>query len=422
MKKIFIIIFILLVVLGLLLYIIIFNHKNTFEKNLKGYIDDELWNDMNSYDAGHTLLVPMFYAYQSNDINKIVMYDDLFARFANYLKDNNYKYEYWNLNHMQFIFLVSNYINLTAKTGRNSVIKNELLNYLFDETFYYTLLKREIYNTTSNPQYSSIISANRRLDEHTLIGDQTLYHLAIICNLKEYCNLTGYHISEKRIESINNTIDLINRIFKDRVTYLEDGKWLFEVGFFDNSEDYAYMNYEKIEENMVPSENKNTTWDSSHFMRLPIFLQIFKRANSDNTDMYNYYENLIKGLEKQFLENVLVSQDDDNNYYRTKNYMDGRNGLYRYNYNTQKSTAYLPYQLSGSLCLGWWSFLGGRLNSIYTNIYNTFPLNEQALKTYVGPNTTRERNSFVKWPDFFENGFAKHICLYASKLRVEEVF
>ena len=114
--------------------------------------------------------------------------------------------------------------------------------------------------------------------------------------------------------------------------------------------------------------------------------------------------------------------DKENLYYRTTNYMDGRNGLYRYNYTTQQDTAYLPYQLSGTITLGWWSFLGGEMSELYKNIYETFPLDENALKTYVGPNTTRERNKYVAWPAYFENGFAELNCLLASKLKIEELF
>ena len=173
---------------------------------------------------------------------------------------------------------------------------------------------------------------------------------------------------------------------------------------------------------MQPSKQENTTWDTSHFARIPVFLQIIKRANIEDTEKVRYYDRLINGLREQFIENVLIEPDKETPYYRTTNYMDGRNGLYRYNYITQKDTAYLPYQLSATLTLGWWSFLGGEMNVVYENIYKTFPLEEKAIETYVGPNTTRERNKYVEWPAYFENGFAELNCLLASKLEVERIF
>ena len=66
--------------------------------------------------------------------------------------------------------------------------------------------------------------------------------------------------------------------------------------------------------------------------------------------------------------------------------------------------------------------MGEGINLTYEKIRKTFPLGEKALETYVGPNTTRERNEYVSWPNYFENGFAELICLLASKLNIEGIF
>lgn len=323
---------------------------------------------------------------------------------------------------MQFNFLASNYINLCSKYNCTDRIKEELLNYLYDEAFYYRLLKREKYNTTDNPQYNSLAAIERDFKLGRPTADLYQYHLMIIFNLKEYSNKNAYYLSEEREKIVEESLNLINSIYEEGVTFIDGDKWLMNVGSFDEYDDYAYMQYDSIEENMQPSKQENTTWDTSHFARIPVFLQIIKRANKEDEEKVEYYNRLIKGLKEQFLENVLVKPDKENSYYRTTNYMDGRNGLYRYNYTTQQNTAYLPYQLSGTITLGWWCFLGGEMNEIYRNIYETFPLDENALETYVGPNTTRERNKYVAWPAYFENGFAELICLLASKLDIENIF
>ena len=36
-----------------------------------------------------------------------------------------------------------------------------------------------------------------------------------------------------------------------------------------------------------------------------------------------------------------------------------------------------------------------------------YPLSDQALAYYIGPNSTRNRHPLFKWPDYFENGFAE---------------
>ena len=426
MKKIIIIIILILIIITTILIYYLENKSNKenylWKNTVSKYITGDLWDDVNSYDAGHSLLVPMFYAFTTKDERKMEEFHNLFERYSIYLSNNNYTYNYWDLNHMQFNFLASNYINLCSKYNCNDRIKEELLNYLYDEAFYYCLLKREKYNIEDNPNYNALIAIERDFELGKPIADLYQYHLMIIFNLKEYSNTNNYYLTEERENVVSESLNLINRIYQEGVTFIDGDKWLINVGSFDEYDDYAYMHYCSIEENMEPSKQENTTWDTSHFARVPVFLQIIKRANQDDEEKVEYYNRLIKGLKEQFLENILIEPDEENPYYRTTNYMDGRNGLYRYNYATQKDTGYLPYQLSGTITLGWWCFLGGEMNEIYRNIYETFPLDENALETYVGPNTTRKRNKYVAWPAYFENGFAELNCLLASKLSIEVIF
>lgn len=419
----FLIIVIILATTVIISYLSYLKSENYLWKTtVSKYITGDLWDDINSYDAGHTLLIPMFYAFTTEDENKMEEFHNLFERYSIYLSNNNYTYNYWDLNHMQFNFLASNYINLCSKYNCTDRIKEPLLNYLYDEAFYYCLLKREKYNIEDNPNYNALTAIERDFELGKPIADLYQYHLMIIFNLKEYSNTNNYYLSEERENVVTESLNLINRIYQEGVTFIDGDKWLISVGSFDEYADYAYMHYDSIEENMEPSKQENTTWDTSHFARVPVFLQIIKKANQDDKEKVEYYNRLIKGLKEQFLENVLIEPDEENPYYRTTNYMDGRNGLYRYNYTTQKDTAYLPYQLSGTITLGWWCFLGEDMNLTYKKIYKTFPLGEKALETYVGPNTTRERNEYVSWPNYFENGFAELICLLASKLNIEGIF
>ncbi len=395
------------------------DNEDLWSKTITKYVRDDLWDDINCYDAGHVLLVPMFYAFLNNDKAKMEDFHKLFKEYTNYLIDAKYSYKYWDLNHMQFNFLASNYINLCTKTNTTNRIKTELLDYLYDEAFFACLLKREKYNTKQNPQYNSLYAMERDYKAGRPTADLYQFHVAILCNLQEFSNNNGYNLSEERKNKINEALRIINMIYKEDVTFIEGDKWILNIGDFDEYDDYAYMHYNTIEENMQPQTQENTTWDTSHFHRIPVFLQIFKNANKNNTEMNEYYKRLIKGLKEQFVENVLIKPDEKNNYYRTTNFMDSRNGIYRYNYKTQKDDAYLPYELSGTMLFGWWTFLGNGINEIYKEIYKTFPLSQEAIDTYVGPNTTRKRNKYVKLPDFFENGFAELNCYLASEINID---
>ena len=395
------------------------NNVDLWKNTVSKYLEYDLWDEINCYDAGHVLLLPMYYAFTENDQEKMEDFHDLFERYANYLKEVEYNYRYWNLNHMQFNFLASNYINLCTETNSVNRIRSELLDYLYDEAFFACLLKREKYNIDQNPQNDYLYAMERDYKAGRPTADLYQFHVTILFNLKEFSDNNEYELSEERINKINQALDIINRIYEEDVTFTEGDKWLLNVGDFDEYNDYAYMHYNDIEANMQPKEQENTTWDTSHFHRIPVFLQIIKKANKGNEEKVEYYNRLIKGLKEQFIENVLVKTDEDHDYYRTTNFMDSRNGIYRYNYKTQKDDAYLPYELSGTMLFGWWTFLGNGINEIYKEIYKTFPLSQNAINTYVGPNTTRERNKYVQWPDYFENGFAELNCYLASEINID---
>ena len=94
---------------------------------------------------------------------------------------------------------------------------------------------------------------------------------------------------------------------------------------------------------------------------------------------------------------------------RMNNYMDGWNGLYRWGYaTTGEDSGYRSFELSGSLLTIWWGMLNDpRVTVAYCELAQNFPLPNEAVTLYVGPNTTRERHPLVTWPGYFANGFAE---------------
>ena len=64
----------------------------------------------------------------------------------------------------------------------NKKISEELLDYLYDESFYYCLSKREKYKTNENPQYSALIAAEQNLNLNTPTADLFQFHFTIILN------------------------------------------------------------------------------------------------------------------------------------------------------------------------------------------------------------------------------------------------
>lgn len=100
------------------------------------------------------------------------------------------------------------------------------------------------------------------------------------------------------------------------------------------------------------------------------------------------------------------------------NFASGHNGVYRYKYKTIGATAiegYGPYALSGTLGMAWYCFLN-KTEDFYKFYEESYPLNEEVLAIYVGPNTTRKRHPLFSVPDFFTNGLAELLAGQAYEI------
>ena len=108
-----------------------------------------------------------------------------------------------------------------------------------------------------------------------------------------------------------------------------------------------------------------------------------------------YAEKIREGLIKQFIDVMLEAKADSDEYYRIKNYVDGSNGVFRYEIEDGKVYGYGPYQLSTSLLDGWWSLLSDdRITCVYKDIYEKIRYEKELPNVYIDPVTTRERNRF----------------------------
>ncbi len=127
--------------------------------------------------------------------------------------------------------------------------------------------------------------------------------------------------------------------------------------------------------------------DASHSHRWPLWLRSLAGGHLPGSSERTYYERLLRGLEQQFHDRVLVPPSAEFAGWRLRNYMDGRNGIYRWSYRTLAgSEGYGPYQLSGVLLHGWWGFLsGGRTRQLYAELAGMFPLTREELLVYAGP-------------------------------------
>ena len=151
---------------------------------------------------------------------------------------------------------------------------------------------------------------------------------------------------------------------------------------------------------------KNIAGDSSHAHRWPLFFHSLHKIPTLTPSDQETIGRAYNGFCQQFTEKVV--KIDANDVFIT-NYMDGNNGLYRYRYATTGKNnilGYGPYALSAILGESWYPFCSG-VEDVFEAYRKSYPLKNEVLDLYVGPNTTRDRNPLFRWPDYFVNGFAE---------------
>lgn len=228
-------------------------------------------------------------------------------------------------------------------------------------------------------------------------------------------------VAEKKLKHI---MEKFYSLMRHEVVFIGKGnRWLLQPGVLSDHSDYIYAGYDDFSKISSPKPISDIVSDSSHFHRMSLFILSWSGAFKEGSEQKLFFERLRIGLKEQLLHVVLISPSAKFPFYRLTNYMDGNNGLYRYNYETnglQKGT--LPYQLSGTFLLGWWAFLkDAEVSQIYNDIYHMFPLSKAALQCYVGANTTRKRHPAYRAPDcFLEGGICRILVYFASLINIAE--
>ena len=247
------------------------------------------------------------------------------------------------------------------------------------------------------------------------IIDEELFVMAIAADLAH----TDSVLRREPDPVLADVLDIARIVFQSELVYGQDGGWILQPGVWRDHPDYTYSGYTQLALDLVPKPVLNIAPDSSHSHRMPLWLLSLAHAYPNDDERHVFYQVLLDGLRIQFLDHVLVPPSSEVPFPRLTNFMDGWNGVYRYNYQTVgENLGYGPYQLSGILLESWWIFLGtDDLRYLYAEMSRQFPLRQDELDLYVGPNTTRERHPLVTWPDYFTNGFAELYTLAASRLQ-----
>jgi hypothetical protein len=371
---------------------------------------EELWTERDAYDASHLLMIPMHYAFFASDEGGIFEFETLVSRFAvNELPGGQ-------LNQAQWMYFVSRYLALRSQTGLPIDGSDAYLVQRVSAWLHNRWVLEPAYQWEMVPFFGSkarllyITSKNLFLNYgyYKAITDYELFLFAIAGDISSILQ-KNEDISMKVPGEIKSSIcDVLKtgvKIIRDRGYFTNSMGWLFQIGVWSDHVDYRFAGHEKLGPDLSEILVTDISEDASHSHRWPLFF--LSLLNSPNIDMSekNYLEKAYRGFCQQFRDVVVTKVSGG---VLLKNYMDGRNGVYRYRYNTvgrNNKLGYGPYELSGILGESWYPFCVG-VKDVFLAYQNSFPLSQEMLDIYTGPNTTRERNVLFRWPDYFVNGFA----------------
>ena len=400
--------------------------EQLFKKTVKPYLQDNLWENGLNYDAGHALMVPLHAAFILDQNDWCIQFEQHFKRF---MEQNKRAFldlhEDGDLARLHYLYLASRFVALSSMYSCRAenftygiidrLYKDAETLWLKKEAWWYAGKRfkggiRERLNWKLNVE-------NVKYSYYRAIIDSDLFLFAIAADLRIY---EINRVPEKSWSPVIS--DILKKAFETiqlRMIFIESGGCLFQPGVWRDHRDYKYVGNTQISPDLRVKKIVDISEDSSHSHRWPLWLTSLRGASVNDQKKYEYYGKVNKALEKQFYEHVLVLPTSDFAGLRLKNFMDGKNGVYRYGYITQgEGNGYGAYQLSGILPVGWWGFLlSKRINNAWKIMSNLFPLEDKVLATYVGPNTTRNRHPLVAWPQFFTNGFAELHVRLISKIQ-----
>lgn len=376
------------------------NDRDDYAQTVRDALEDELWNSRDAYDACMYLMVPMHYAFQMNHSDETGAFTNLFERFAASLDSNSTYFENGDLYKLHWLYFSSQYMKLMCQNDRSGQVPDGLYEFVNKEIIYFWNNYRGGYKAEFHGM-EEVLQAVLYGDGYSIdksyryaVCDMELFMLAIMCDMAV---LDDYFSDEANQTIHNKAPQWAKRMMEGKVEWQADGGWLFGVGDMTDHRDYLYAGNADIIENMEQAKDHEVVGDSSHFSRMPLFLISWRDAQTEQAD-YEYFERLRKGLAIQFTNHVLFLPDEDIPYIRMTNYMDGKNGVYRYSYH-EEGVGYGPWELSNALLNGWWAGLNDEdVTQAYQILLEQVPFCDNVKNFYASDVTIRERNeNLTSW-------------------------
>jgi hypothetical protein len=342
-------------------------------------------NSNDSYYTGELMMVPLHAAFARKDTAWEQDFADHFLR----LSQSHVTLTDVTLSRLQYLYLASQFIVVAKNAGCSDLIPKGLPDFIFDEIR--TVWYDEPASQYAHPPFKGMKErVLYKLDHPHLeknyyraILDAEYFEFAIAADIRNYFGL-GRAAGES---TINDILAIAERTSKQEIAHTSSGGWVLQPGVFSDHPDFLYAGNPRLAPGLRPAPVRGIGWDSSHFGRWALFLRSLINAYAPGSPERSFYSDLENGLNSQFFDRILVPPSADFPCYRLNNFTDGSNGVYRWGYATMgPNNGYGPYQVSGALLVGWWSFLGtDQVHAMYRKVADQYPWPPACVDLYLGP-------------------------------------
>jgi hypothetical protein len=323
------------------------------------------------------------------------------------------------LNRIQFLWMVSRLVVLVKQTGSfqlesESTLREEVdliekflvneVDYFWNVENYFLWGNEEPWIRQNYASYYDIRGMKVRIDwlikenqqandtstYYKTINDKELFLFAIAADLETSHRLTNRN-APTIIGQILDKAKLL--ILNTNVMQPKGDGLLVQENVLSTNPEYLYgdvetgflkRNFPKECTDSFPSvlnpkclQLPARNWDTLHSQRLPLIFTSLLNAYPPNSETRKRYHELRVRLEKQFMTQILVKPSADFAAYRTNNFIDGKNGMYRWQYGKQPRYGIGSFESSDTLMTGLWVFLNTeRVQDMYVqqrkNVYDSF--------------------------------------------------
>ncbi|MDA1017876.1 MAG: hypothetical protein O3A00_25890 [Planctomycetota bacterium] len=393
--------------------------QSLWTQSVSEYLADPLWIQRDRYDAGVRMLMLIHGAFQFDQQAWLTELADHYRRAASFDHSQITR----EIDRLQYFYSAAEFVRLAAVNGRLDLVSNELVSILYAEIGDLWLRTPAGNWFTTFPSMRErvtwkLANTDVRYSYYRAVHDSTLMVMAVAADLRAYERLhTGSTVHTALLDDV---LGVARQMYEQEGVFLSDGSWIFQPGVWQDYYAYQYAGYESVVAGTRPAPVPGIGEDSGHASRYPALLQSMAGGFESGTSEHTFYQQLRSGYRRLITTRVLVEPDAKSPTYRLTNFIDGSNGVYRWNYPTLVgNTGILPYELSSVMLHGWYGLMGGpEIHAAYETLSSQFPLAGAVLSAYFADIAIREQHPSLAGDRYVVGGIAELEVAIAASLSI----